>query len=365
MILIEPDIRLATGFLKRGGLNPVGASGSKGTNNKWRRSILETISTLRTFGTTDLRLSPLGLGCWQFSKGQGLIGGFWPKLDNKVIHDIIRISLEGGINWFDTAESYGSGESERALSAALNELRATHKQAHIATKWWPFLRTARSIPDTIEDRVKALGGRSIDLYQVHQPYSFSSVQSEMTQMAKLVQQGKIRYVGVSNFSAQKMREADRVLKQFGLRLASNQVKYSMLDRGVEQNGILETAKELGIAIIAYSPLEQGVLSGKFHKNPELINSIKGPRKWMGGFKSERLNHTRPLIDLLDKLAERYGASPTQISLNWIINAHGETVFAIPGASKPQHAEENVKATTFRLTLDDIGELNELSARVGR
>jgi aryl-alcohol dehydrogenase-like predicted oxidoreductase len=326
---------------------------------------LETISKLRTFGTTDLRLSPLGLGCWQFSNGQGLVGGFWPNLDGKVIQDIVSISLAGGINWFDTAEIYGRGQSERALSAALKELGATKEQAHIATKWWPMFRTARSISTTIEDRLKALGGRSIDLYQVHQPYSYSSVQSEMTQMAKLVQQGKIRYVGVSNFSAAKMREADRVLKQYGLRLASNQVKYSMLDRRVERNSILETAKELGIAIIAYSPLEQGILSGKFHKNPELVKSMKGPRKWMGGFKMEGLNRTRPLIDLLDKLAERYGASPSQISLNWIINAHGEIVFAIPGASKPQHAEENVKAISFRLTTDDIGELSELSAWVGR
>jgi aryl-alcohol dehydrogenase-like predicted oxidoreductase len=93
--------------------------------------------------------------------------------------------------------------------------------------------------------------------------------------------------------------------------------------------------------------------------------MKGPRKWMGGFKPEKLNRTRPLIDLLDKLAERYGASPTQISLNWIINVHGEIVFAIPGASKPLHAEENVKATTFRLTTDEIGELSELSEWVGR
>jgi aryl-alcohol dehydrogenase-like predicted oxidoreductase len=326
---------------------------------------LDTLSTLRTFGTTELRLSPLGLGCWQFSKGQGLVGGFWPDVDGKVIHDIVRISLEGGINWFDTAEIYGRGQSERALSSVLDELGATNEQAHIATKWWPMFRTAGSIPATIEDRLKALGGRSIDLYQVHQPYSFSSIQSEMKQMAKLVQQGKIQYVGVSNFSAAKMREADRVLKQYGLRLASNQVKYSMLDRRVERNGILETAKELGIAIIAYSPLEQGILSGKFHKNPELLRSMKGPRKWMGGFKSEGLDRTRPLIEMLDKLAERYGASPTQIALNWIINSHGETVFAIPGASKPHHAEENVKTITFRLTTDEIGELSELSAQVGR
>ena len=107
----------------------------------------------------------------------------------------------------------------------------------------------------------------------------------MREMAKLVKQGKIKHVGVSNFSASKMYEADKALRQSGLRLVSNQVKYNLLDRRIERNGIMETAKELGVAIIAFSPLEQGILSGKFHKNPELVKQIQGPRKWIGGFRS--------------------------------------------------------------------------------
>lgn len=318
---------------------------------------------LRKFGTTDLQLSPLGLGCWQFSQARGMVGGFWPKLDSSLVHDIVRVSLAGGINWFDTAEVYGGGESEQILAQSLKAAGDLAKGVHVATKWWPAFRTAGNIPLTIDERLRRLGGYPIDLYMIHQPFSFSSVRSEMRQMAKLAEQGKIRYVGVSNFNAKRMKEADNVLKEYGLRLASNQMKYSMLDRRIENNGVLETARELGIAIIAYSPLEQGILSGKFHANPELIRQTSGPRKLMKGFKPAGLNQTKPLIDVLERLAKQYNASATQVALNWTIHANGDSVFAIPGASKLHHAEENVKAMGFRLADSEIGELSELSARV--
>ncbi|GGD86505.1 aldo/keto reductase [Paenibacillus nasutitermitis] len=320
---------------------------------------------LRPLGSSDLRLSPLGLGCWQFSKGRGLVGKFWPVLEDSVIRDIVRTSWEGGINWFDTAEAYGGGQSEEMLADALSALGEAGRGAHVATKWWPIMRTAGNIGKTIDERLRRLKGWPIDLYQVHQPYSFSSAASEMHAMAKLVQQGRIKHVGVSNFTADKMAEADKALREHGLRLVSNQVKYSLLDRRIERNGIMEAAKELGVAIIAYSPLEQGILSGKFHSNPELVKQISGPRKWSSGFKPEALNRTRPLIDRLNELADKYGASPSQVSLNWLIHAHGETVFAIPGASKPHHAQENVNAMRFTLSQEEIGELAELADRSKR
>jgi aryl-alcohol dehydrogenase-like predicted oxidoreductase len=318
---------------------------------------------LRKFGPTSMRLSPLGLGCWQFSKANGLVGGFWPKLDNELVHDIVKVSLEGGINWFDTAEVYGGGESEQILAESLKAAGPLAKDVHIATKWWPTFRTAGNIPRTIGERQRRLQGYPIDLYMVHQPFSFSSVASEMRQMAKLAEQGKIRNVGVSNFNAKRMREADRVLREHGLRLASNQVKYSLLDRRIERNGILETAQELGAAIIAYSPLEQGILSGKFHLDPTLIRKAPGPRRLMKGFKPTGLRQTQPLIEALERLAKTYSASATQVALNWVIHAHGESVFAIPGASKLRHAEENVRAMGFRLSESELGELSEISTRV--
>jgi aryl-alcohol dehydrogenase-like predicted oxidoreductase len=318
-------------------------------------------SIRRKLGNSNLMLSPIGLGCWQFSGGKGIIGNYWPSLQKNEIFDIVRTSLEGGINWFDTAEFYGGGESERMLAKVLKEIDSTQsEQAHIVTKWWPALRTARSIGETIGVRLQMLDNRTIHLHQVHQPFSFSSVGSEMKEMAKLVKKGQIENVGISNYSAAKMRIADRVLKEQGLRLVSNQVKYNLLNRKIEHNGILDTAKELGIAIIAYSPLEQGILSGKFHRNEGLVKAIKGPRKWSSGFRASGLKKSLPLIEALEELASKYDASPTQIALNWMINAHGETVFAIPGATKVKHAEENVKAMNFSLSRSEIDELSNVS-----
>ncbi|MBM7568982.1 aldo/keto reductase [Paenibacillus sacheonensis] len=169
-------------------------------------------AALRRMGGSDLELSPLGLGCWQFSKGSGLVGKLWPVLNDADIVSIVRISLAGGINWFDTAEVYGGGRSEEALADALNEAGASPRSVRVATKWWPVMRTARSIPRTIDERLRRLKGWPIDLYQVHQPYSFSSASAEMNEMAKLAKAGLIRNVGVSNFSAAKMREADKALR---------------------------------------------------------------------------------------------------------------------------------------------------------
>ncbi|SDN66829.1 Predicted oxidoreductase [Paenibacillus sp. yr247] len=317
-------------------------------------------SILRKLGSSELELSPLGLGCWQFSNGQGMVGKFWPVLKKEDVCSIVHTSLKGGINWFDTAEVYGKGLSEQMLAEALREAGTLAEGAHIATKWWPLLRTASSITSTIDERIRLLENRTIQLHQVHQPFSFSSVRSEMTAMAELVKLGKIKHVGVSNFSADKMLEADRVLREQGLRLISNQVKYSLLDRRIEHNGILDTAKKLGIAVIAYSPLEQGILSGKFHKNPALVKAIKGPRKWASAFRESGLQKSKPLIEKLDEMAAKYDVSPTQIALNWLIHANGETVFAIPGASKVHHAEENVKAMQFMLTNADMQQISDVS-----
>ncbi|MDP4164759.1 MAG: aldo/keto reductase, partial [Bacillota bacterium] len=238
----------------------------------------------RRLGNSDIEISALGLGTWQFSKGEGLVGRFWPVLPEKEIEDIVRLSLEGGINWFDTAEVYGKGKSEEALANALNALGDQANEALVATKWWPAFRTAGSITSSIHERIKALKGRRIDLYQVHQPFSFSSVKAEMDAMASLLKDKKIRTAGVSNFNEAKMREAHQVLASHGYPLVSNQVKYSLLDRRIEQSGVLAAAKELGITIIAYSPLEQGILTGKFHQNPELLKNVSGPRKYFSHFK---------------------------------------------------------------------------------
>ena len=128
----------------------------------------------RHLGKSDLVVTPIGLGCWQFSKKNNLAGKFWPKLDDELITSIVDQSLQSGINWFDTAEIYGDGASEKALSAALTRLGKKPGDVLIATKWWPMFRTASNIPRTIDERLAALDPFPIDLYQVHQPYGLSS-----------------------------------------------------------------------------------------------------------------------------------------------------------------------------------------------
>ena len=327
---------------------------------------METVATqvkLRPLGQSSLSVSPLGLGCWQFSRGSGIVGRYWSNLEDADILDIVRVSLEGGMNWVDTAEIYGGGKSEQALAHVLDQLKqegSSHAAPLIATKWWPLMRTAGSITATIDQRIACLGGRGIDLYQIHQPFSLSSIASEMKAMAGLVQAGKIRYAGVSNYSAKQMVEAHRLLKTYGLSLVSNQVKYNLLHRNIDQNGIMSAAKELGISIIAYSPLQQGILTGRFHNDPSQIAAVSRMRRMQSGLDDSSLARSKPLINSLSKLAEKYAVTPGQVALNWLIYYHGDTVVAIPGASKVRHARENIGAMTFQLSRDELELLNEAS-----
>ena len=165
------------------------------------------MATKRRLGKTDIEVTPVGLGCWQFSAGQGLAGKFWEAIPQSAVYEVVEASLAGGINWFDTAEMYGNGSSERALSAALKHAGKTNGDVVIATKWSPMFRTARSIKATIHRRLSCLAPFAIDLHQVHHPFGFSSVEDEMSAMADLVADKKIRAIGVSNFGAARMRRA--------------------------------------------------------------------------------------------------------------------------------------------------------------
>jgi aryl-alcohol dehydrogenase-like predicted oxidoreductase len=310
---------------------------------------------LRTLGSSDLQLSPIGLGCWQFSKGNGFIGKFWSTLKDEIVREIVQTSLDSGINWCDTAEVYGWGASETALTSALDSLG---KDALIATKWWPAFRTAGSIPRVIEEQLQRL--KHIDLYQVHQPFGFSSVEKEMDAMASLVEKKKVRYIGVSNFSAGKMRRADTQLHKYGLRLISNQVLYNLLDRDIETNGVIEIAKEIGVSIIAYSPLKQGILTGRFHNDSGAVQRLVGFRKYLSAFKPKGLERTRPLINLLNEIAQKHNVVPAQVALAWVIS--NEAVVAIPGASSSAQALKNAASMDIKLSDEEIHLLDEMSRR---
>jgi aryl-alcohol dehydrogenase-like predicted oxidoreductase len=310
----------------------------------------------RRLGRTELLVTSIGLGCWQFSGGGITTGLWWRSPPQAEIDNIVKATLEGGINWFDTAEMYGRGVSERALATALCKADMTD-DVIIATKWLPLFRTAGNIPHTIGARLACLAPCKIDLYQVHLPYSFSSVEAQMDAMAALVKEGKIRYIGVSNFSAWKMRRAHAALARHGLPLASNQVRFNLLHRELEKNGVLAAAKELDISLIAYSPLAQGLLTGKFHKNLALVKNLPFMRKRSLGRWIEK---SRALIKTLEEIALAHDRSVSEVALSWTVNFHGEIIVAIPGATKPEHVRQNVGALTLKLTQDEMARLDEQS-----
>ena len=150
---------------------------------------------LRRLGRTELEVTPIGLGVMQFSGGSGMMGMAFPDIPEQEKNAIVKAALDGGINWFDTAEMYGRGTSEQALADALKAAEVQDGDVVIGTKWFPMFRTAGNIPRTIEDRIRFLDGYTIDLYMVHQPWSFSSPETEMDALADLVEAGKIRNIG--------------------------------------------------------------------------------------------------------------------------------------------------------------------------
>jgi aryl-alcohol dehydrogenase-like predicted oxidoreductase len=278
-------------------------------------------------------------------------------VDQPARNEIVGKALEGGINWFDTAEMYGRGRSEVGLSTALKALEKPDEAVKIATKWFPIMRFAGNIGKSITSRLNFLDGYTIDLFQIHNPASFSSVEAEMDAMADLVEAGKIRSIGVSNFGEPEMRRAHGALAKRGLPLASNQVRFGPMDRRIESNGVLAAAQELGVTIIAYSPLAVGVLSGKFHNGPEALAQRPWPRRMM---LRRELDRSRPLVELLGRIGETRGVTAAQVALNWTINFHGETIVAIPGASKPHHAAESAGAMDFLLSGDEMTQIDSMT-----
>jgi len=318
----------------------------------------------RRLGKTDIQITPIGLGCWQFSQKANLIGRVWDSVGIEAITSVVDTALKGGINWFDTAEIYGNGRSEENLAAALVKLGVKPGSVVVATKWFPLFRSAGSIGSTIGTRLAKLSPYPIDLYQVHQPFSFSSVPAQMREMAKILRAGKIRSVGVSNFNVARMEAAHAALAAEDIVLASNQMRFNLLDRSIERNGVLESAKKLGVTIIAYSPLAQGVLTGRFHEDPASLQKLSRMRRMGSSLTPAGLKRTEPLIDELRLVARAHGVTTGQVSLAWTVNFHGTTVVAIPGATKPGQAEQSAGSMAVKLSDKELARIDELSRTVG-
>ena len=179
-------------------------------------------------------------------------------------------------------------------------------------------------------------------------------------MARLAETHEIGAVGVSNFSARQMEIAHAELAKHGIPLAANQVQINLLHRKIETNGVLDTARRLGVTLIAYSPLREGILTGKFHADRSLVANVPRMRRTLGGFSAKNLDRTAPLIDRMREISAAHDVSVSQIALAWLITYYGDTVVAIPGASKPHHVEEAAGAQRVTLSEDELQRLADLS-----
>lgn len=301
--------------------------------------------------TRFLHAIEMGLGAWQW--GDRLVWQFGQGYSENEVHDAFKLSVEEGIRFIDTAEAYGNGLSERLLGKFIKE---TEQPVLIATKYFPFpWRFGRSsIPRALKNSLERLGVESADLYQIHWPTPLMSVDSMMDGMAECVKGGMTRTVGVSNFSQSQMLNAYSALARQNILLASNQVHYSLLNRKVEKNGLLARCKELGIRLIAYSPLEKGLLTGKY-------NAEKRPPGTRSRTYASILSRIEPLIKLMTTIGQDHGGkSNAQVALNWAIC---KGTLPIPGAKRLEQAQENAGALGWRLTEEEVARLDEASDQI--
>jgi aryl-alcohol dehydrogenase-like predicted oxidoreductase len=293
------------------------------------------------------RISRIGLGTWQFGSREW---GYGSSYAGQEAHAIVRRALELGVTLFDTAEVYGLGRSERILGQALGEDR---ESAFLATKILPVLPVAPVVEQRGVASANRLGVRRLDLYQVHQPNPVIRDGTIMRGMRALQRVGLVGEVGVSNYSLDRWRAAERAL---GQPVLSNQVQYSLVARAPEQD-LLPFAETTGHLVIAYSPLAQGLLSGRYHRGHRPANRVRSANPL---FLPENLERAGDLIATLREVADAHSATPAQIALAWAI--HRPAVVAIPGASSLEQLESNVAAADIDLTDGEYQALNAASAR---
>jgi aryl-alcohol dehydrogenase-like predicted oxidoreductase len=252
------------------------------------------------------------------------------------------------VTLFDTAEIYSGGTSERRLGELTRD-----KDVVIATKFPPsFFSRVDSLPSALDASLARLGRSWVDLYQHHFPFSWMPIPKLIEFMADAVDAGKVKAVGVSNYSAEQMRTAHAALARRGIPLASNQVEYSLLHRQPEINGVLDACRELGVTLIAYQPLASGALTGKYTAGARPA----GLRRFLPSFRRKGLAALEPVVNLLREIGERYGKSPAQVALRWLIE--NEQVLPIPGAKNGKQAADNAGALSFSLTPAEVDALDQ-------
>jgi aryl-alcohol dehydrogenase-like predicted oxidoreductase len=293
----------------------------------------------------------LGAGTWQW--GDLRLWGYGGDYGEAEARSAFEASLGSGVQLFDTAEIYGHGRSERLLGGFVRRLQ---RPVLISTKFmprpWRLLRVNLAL--ALRQSLWRLGLKRVDLYQVHFPDPPVAIETWMEGLADAVAGGLARAVGVSNYDLEQTRRAHAALARRGVRLAALQRHYSLLERGPETTGLLRFCHDHGIRFIAWSPLEKGLLSGKY--TPERPPPGQRHRDY---YPRAYLARIQPLVALLGTIGERRGKTRAQVALNWTI---AKGALPIPGAKTAAQVRENAGALGWRLTDDEVAALDEMSAR---
>lgn len=299
----------------------------------------------------DLQEIEIGIGTWAW--GDRIYWGYGSGYNDQDLQEVFEFCCQQGFNFFDTAEVYGQGRSERLLGKFMHE---TRHEVRIATKFMPFpwRLSKTSLRRALRASLNRLGRTKVELYQIHWPFPPVKIETWMEALAEAVQDGLVDVVGVSNYDRSQMQRAFEALSRLGVRLASNQVEYHLLKRDVEKNGLLRHCQELGVRLIAYSPLAQGVLTGKYSpKNP-----VRGFRERR--YSRKLLERIQPLLQKMRQIGMEHGGKTiSQVALNWVIC---KGALPIPGIKNLRQAEDNLGAAGWHLTEEEVALLDELSDR---
>lgn len=294
----------------------------------------------RPLGRSGIDVLPLGVGTNKWTYGR----------NDESVSQAFAASVDAGIDFFDTAEVYGFGKSERLLGACL---KRDPRQVVVASKFAPYpTRLSRGqFMRALDRSLGRLGVKTIDLYYVHFPFSPLGVERLMDMMAQAVEAGKVRAVGVSNFSAGRMRRATARLARYQIPLAANEVHYSLLHRQPEVNGVLEACRQLDVALVAYRPLAGARLMAS--TTPDRVAERSGQPKTAA-------KDPRILQQALAEIAQRHGYGVGQVALNWLLR-RDDHVIPIPGATKAAHAQQNAEALDWQLTDEEFAAIDRVSA----
>jgi aryl-alcohol dehydrogenase-like predicted oxidoreductase len=289
----------------------------------------------------------IGIGCWAW--GDRLFWDYGQTYHRDDLQAAFNTSVAEGLTFFDTAEVYGLGASEKLLGEFIAESKA---EVVIASKCFPlpWRLSARQLLPALRHSLRRLGLAQIQLYQMHWPFPPVRIENWMHAMADAVEAGLIKQIGVSNYSPQQTERAFKTLQSRGLHLASNQVRYSLLDRRPEGSGLLQLCKDLGVTVIAYSPIAQGALTGKY--------SPQRPPTRKRGYSAAKMARLQPLLDEMRRIGIAHGnKTPVQVALNWCV---AKGTLPIPGAKNERQAKENAGAMGWSLTKEDVESLEDLA-----